>query len=234
MTKFNSSIVLLLVSVLCCASPIHAQIDRSSLSKFSMNVEAGMLPIKSTGTTSVNSLAGQLGINYNFWHFIMLGVYGRTIFYHGSTDVTSVDDKIIDLSSIEYNTIGASLGLRFRKYGIEIMPKLDVGYDLLVGRATDFPTNNKAFIDFRYWSLNPKLYIGYAFTPFMTIGANVGYHSQVSEIKGHKIAEFNPNAVNGAVFCSFFFRSGDYLPKKGKDSVGKYDNRDLMIPYFKK
>lgn len=209
-----------------------SQIDKNSLSKWSMNAEMGVLPIKSLSFGTAPGFLGQIGVNYNYRHFVSLGVFGQSLLYHASNDLLSLDEKTIDLSSISYSSFGPSLGFRFRAFNIEVMPKLDIGYNVLVGRAIDFPTNPKGFIDFRYLSLNPKLYVGYCFTPFMTIGANIGLNRQVHSYKGRELEEFNPNSVNGSLFVSFFFRSTDYLPKQPGDT-SKYSNKDIRIPYWK-
>jgi hypothetical protein len=219
--------------MLCSFYVSNAQIDKNSLSKWSLSAEMGVCPVKSTISETIYSVIGQMGVQYNYKHFVMIGAYGSTMFYHKNNDVPVIDTKIIDMNSIEYNTIGLSLGLRFRKWNLEVQPKLDVGYAFFVAKAVDYGVDRKSFLDYRYLTLNPKLYFGYCITPFTTLGLNVGYMTQKEVYKGKIISEFNPNGFNGSLFCSFFFRSKDYLPKKAStlDDKRKDENPSISIPF---
>lgn len=228
---------LILSTILMCSLTIQAQIDINSLSNWSLNAELGGIPVKSNNSATLYGVLGQLGLNYSFKHFGMIGVYGQTMFYHQNLDAITIDSKIIDMNSIDYSAAGLSLGFRFRKHKIEVTPKLDIGYNLFVAKAIDYNIDRTSFLDYRYLSLNPKLYLGYCVTPFTTFGVNGGYYSQVKAYKGNYINEFNPNGFNLSIYCSFFFRSNDFLPKEnkkdGKESEEKNSNKDIQIPYFK-
>lgn len=176
-------------------------------SNWSMGIELGVLPTKSQGSNDILSPIGQLEMAYKFGGKVRLCLIGQTMFYHQNNDLASIDGKIMDLSSTEYNGIGLGLGYLLRFGKLEIMPKMDVLYSIFLAKATDYnTTNSKNFIDNRYLSLNPKLYFGFRLNNSLTVGLNGGYNNQIIALKGQKYQSFDPNGLNGSFFLHFNLR----------------------------
>jgi hypothetical protein len=176
-------------------------------SNWSMGIECGVLPTKSKGSNDILSPIGQLEMAYNFGGKVRLSLIGQTMFYHQNNDLASIDGKIMDLSSTEYNSIGLGLGYLLRFGKLEIMPKIDVLYNMFLAKAIDYnTTNSKNFIDNRYVSLNPKLYFGFRLNNSLTVGLNGGFNNQIIALKGQKYQSFDPNGINGSLFFHFNFR----------------------------
>jgi len=182
-------------------------LDAGLFSNWSMGIELGVLPTKSQGSNDVLSPIGQLEIAYNFGGKVRLSLIGQTMFYHKNNDLTSIDGKIMDLSSTEYNSVGLGLGYLLRFGKLEVMPKIDVLYNIFLAKAIDYNTSNpKNFIDNRYLSLNPKLYFGLRLNNSVTIGLNCGFNNQITALKGQTLQSFDPNGMNGSLFFHFNFR----------------------------
>lgn len=172
-------------------------------SKLSIYLETGIIPIQSQNTETINCYQGQLGLEYNLIKNIHVGIFGQNILYHQNTEIANIDSKIIDLSSIEYNTLGISTGYKTKIKKIVIYPKLDFGYSFFLAKSLDFPTDKTEFLDYRYFSITPKLNFGYAITDGFTLGLNFGYNKQVFAFKGQLVEEFNPNSFTAGLFANF-------------------------------
>ena len=82
-----------------------------------IELEIGMTPIKSEGTETLNCYQGQLGLSYRLFSQWRTGLYGQTLHYYQNTNITNIDDKIIELGSIDYYTMGLYIAytLSFKK-----------------------------------------------------------------------------------------------------------------------
>jgi hypothetical protein len=169
--------------------------------RLSIYLQYNIIPIASQNTQTINCLQGQLGIDYKLFKNIQVGIFGQTILYHQNTDLANIDNKIIELSSIEYNTLGISTGYKTEINKFILYPKIDFGYSFFIAKSLDFPTDKTEFLDYRYLSITPKINFGYAITNGFTLGLNFGYNKQLLAFKGRIIDEFNPSSVNGGIFA---------------------------------
>lgn len=172
-------------------------------SKLSINLETGIIPIQSQNTNTILSYQGQLALEYNLFSKVQVGIFGQTLLYHQNSEIANIDNKIIDLSSIEYNTLGISTGYKTKINKLVIYPKIDFGYNLFLTKSLDFPTDKKEFLDYRYFSITPKLNLGYAITDGFTLGLNFGYNKQLLALKGKLLEEFNPSSFTAGIFGYF-------------------------------
>ena len=175
--------------------------SKDTLPKFSIYLETGIIPIKSQNTTTQICYQGQLAIIYNIKSNIQIGIFGQTLFYTGNNEIANIDNKIIELSSIEYNTCGIATGYKFQFNKIIINPKLDFGYNFFIAKSLDFPNDKNDFLDYRYLSITPKINLGYQITNGFTLGFNFGYNYQMTALKGKKLEEFNSNTIQGGIFA---------------------------------
>ena len=180
---------------------IAQKIDTNQFSKFSIYLETGIIPIQSQNATTQNCYQGQLALIYNIKSKIQIGIFGQTLLYTGNYEIANIDNKIIELSSIEYNTCGITTGYKFQFNKFILNPKLDFGYNFFLAKNLDFPNDKNEFLDYRYLSITPKLNLGYAITDGFTLGFNFGYNYQMNALKGKKIEEFNPNTLQGGIFA---------------------------------
>jgi len=195
--------IYLLSSVLFFFASLCAQKNLvNTTPKFSVNLETNITPISSINSTTQYCYQGQLGIEYRLIKNIQVGIFGQTLLYTGNTEIANIDNKIIELSSIEYNTLGITIGYKAKINRIIIYPKIDIGYNLFLAKSLDFPTDKKDFLDYRYLSITPKLNLGYSISEHTTLGINLGYNRQILVFKGQKLEEFNPNSMIGGVFCN--------------------------------
>jgi TonB dependent receptor len=171
----------------------------SNYSKLGIQLEAGMLPIQSLNSATINSYNGSLGLNYNLFSNFHIGLFGQSLLYHQNLDVANIDNKIIDLSSIEYNSVGLRLLYKIPLGKFSITPQLDASYDFFISKAIDFGQDKKAFLDYRYLTLTPKLNLGFNITESTMLGIFGGYNYQLTAIKGKQLEEFNPTGVTGGV-----------------------------------
>lgn len=177
--------------------------EKEKLPKWSMRLEIGILPISSINSKTILSFQGLLGMDYSIRQNFRLGVFGQSTFYHLNTDIANIDDKIIELSSIEYNSFGISSSYKIKSSKFIFIPRIDFSYNIFVAKSIGFTDDKTAFLDYRYLSLNPKINVGYAITDGFTLGLNLGYNKQVTAFKGRVLKEFNPNNINGGIFCEF-------------------------------
>ena len=180
---------------------IAQKVDTNQFSKFSIYLETGIIPIKSQNTTTQICYQGQLALIYNTKSKIQIGIFGQTLFYTGNNEIANIDNKIIELSSIEYNTCGITTGYKFQFNKIILNPKLDFSYNFFLAKSLDFPTDKNEFLDYRYLSINPKINLGYQITNGFTLGFNFGYNYQMTALKGKKLEEFNSNTIQGGIFA---------------------------------
>ncbi len=159
-----------------------------------IELEIGMTPIKSEGTETLNCYQGQLGLSYRLFSQWRTGLYGQTLHYYQNTNITNIDDKIIELGSIDYYTMGLYMAytLSFKK--IAMAPKLDFGYNIFTAKALDYNLDNTSFLDYRYLSITPKLGIDYQFSENFALGFFGGYNLQLTALKGQKIEAFDPSS----------------------------------------
>jgi len=141
-------------------------------------------------------------MEYNLLLKLHVGVYGQTLLYTGNYEIANIENKIIELSSISYNTLGISLGYKTQFNKIILYPKIDIGYNFFTAKSLDYSTDKNEFLDYRYLSMNPKINLGYAITDEFIVGINIGYNKQLLAFKGLKLEEFNPNSINGGLFVS--------------------------------
>ena len=180
---------------------IAQKIDTNQFSKFSIYLETGIIPIQSQNATTQNCYQGQLALIYNIKSKIQIGIFGQTLLYTGNYEIANIDNKIIELSSIEYNTCGITTGYKFQFNKIILNPKLDFSYNFFLAKSLDFPTDKNEFLDYRYLSINPKINLGYQITNGFTLGFNFGYNYQMTALKGKKLEEFNSNTIQGGIFA---------------------------------
>ena len=171
----------------------YAQKD-STQPRLFIEIEIGMSPVKSEGTESLNCYQGQLGLSYRIFSQWRPGLYGQTLHYYQNTNIANIDDKIIELGSIDYYTMGLFMAytLSFRKIGIT--PKLDMGYNIFNAKALDYDLDNTSFLDYRYLSITPKLGLDYQFSENFALGFFGGYNLQLTALKGQKLEAFDPSS----------------------------------------
>ena len=177
------------------------KVDTNQFSKFSIYLETNTIPIQSQNATTQICYQGQLAILYNIKSKIQIGIFGQTLLYTGNYEIANIDNKIIELSSIEYNTCGITTDYKFQFNKIILNPKLDFGYNLFIAKSLDFPTDKNEFLDYRYLSITPKINLGYQITDGFILGFNFGYNYQMTTLKGKKIEEFNTNTIQGGIFA---------------------------------
>ena len=185
---------------------LSQNIEKETKPKWSIYIEAGAVPIASLNSKTILSYQGQLGLEYNLFSKFQLGLFGQTLLYHQNTDIANIDNKIIELSSIEYNTLGLTTGYRLQLNKIVVCPRLDLGYNLFLAKSIDYPTDKTNFLDYRYLSLTPKVNLGYQLTDGFMLGFNLGYNQQMTALKGTKREEFNPNNYVVGLFGSVWIK----------------------------
>ena len=184
-----------------CGKSFSQKKSKDTIPKFSIYLETNAIPIKSQNSTTQICYQGQLAIIYNIKSNIQIGIFGQTLFYTGNNEIANIDNKIIELSSIEYNTCGIATGYKFQFNKIIINPKLDFGYNFFIAKSLDFPNDKNDFLDYRYLSITPKINLGYQITNGFTLGFNFGYNYQMTALKGKKLEEFNSNTIQGGIFA---------------------------------
>ena len=117
---------------------IGQKVDTNQFSKFSIYLETGIIPIKSQNTATQICYQGQLAILYNIKRKLQSGIFGQTLLYTGSYEIANIDNKIIELSSIEYNTCGITTSNKFQFNKIILNLKLDFGYNFFLAKSLDF------------------------------------------------------------------------------------------------
>lgn len=171
----------------------------SDISNWGIQIELGVLPVKSINTQTLNCYQGSLGLNYKLFSKFYMGIFGQTLMYHQNIDVASIDYKIIDLSSVEYNSVGLRLLFKLPMGKFSFQPQVDGSYNLFVAKAIDYEQDNKAFLDYQYLSICPKLNFGFNLTESTCISLFGGYNMQINAIKGKTIEEFNPSNYTGGL-----------------------------------
>ena len=177
------------------------KIDTSQFSRLSIYLETNIKPVASLSTKTILCYQGQLALEYNLFSRFQIGIFGQTLLYTGNYEIANIDNKIIELSSIEYNTCGITTGYKFQFNKIILNPKLDFSYNFFLAKSLDFPTDKNEFLDYRYLSINPKINLGYQITNGFTLGFNFGYNYQMTALKGKKLEEFNSNTIQGGIFA---------------------------------
>lgn len=173
--------------------PTQKKIYGSSTSHWSTVLEAGIQPVKSANYDTKTCYQGQLQVDYNLLGSFYTGLFGKTLFYYQNIDVVSIDNKIIDMGSIDYHSVGISLSYGIPLSRIAIVPKLDLSYDFFTAKAIDYTLDKTSFLDYRYLSLAPKLNIRYKISDGFSIGLYGGYQMQLTALKGAKIGAFDPS-----------------------------------------
>ena len=97
-----------------CGKSFSQKKSKDTIPKFSIYLETNAIPIKSQNSTTQICYQGQLAIIYNIKSNIQIGIFGQTLFYTGNNEIANIDNKIIELSSIEYNTCGIATGYKFQ------------------------------------------------------------------------------------------------------------------------
>ena len=179
------------------------KLETEKLPHWSMRLEMGILPISSINSKTIASFQGLLGMDYRLVNNFHIGIFGQNTLYHQNNDIANIDDKIIELSSIEYNSLGISPSYKFKTSKIIITPRIEFSYNIFVAKSIGFTDDKTAFLDYRYLSINPKINFGYAITDGVSLGLHLGFNRQISALKGKFLEEFNPNSINGGIFCEF-------------------------------
>lgn len=190
-------IVFLIVSFRSAAQ----KIDTSQFSRLSIYLETNIKPVASLNTKTILCYQGQLAIEYNLFSKFQIDIFGQTLLYSGNYELANIDNKIIELTSIEYNTCGIATGYKFQLNKIILNPKLDIGYNFFLVKSLDFPKDRNEFLDYRYLSITPKINLGFSISDGLTLGLNFGYYTQVTALKGSKLEEFNPNGIQSGIFA---------------------------------
>lgn len=190
-------IVFLIVSFRSAAQ----KIDTSQFSRLSIYLETNIKPVASLNTKTILCYQGQLAIEYNLFSKFQIDIFGQTLLYSGNYELANIDNKIIELTSIEYNTCGIATGYKFQLNKIILNPKLDIGYNFFLVKSLDFPKDRNEFLDYRYLSITPKINLGFSISDGLTLGLNIGYNKQVTALKGSKLEEFNPNGIQSGIFA---------------------------------
>lgn len=190
-------IVFLIVSFRSAAQ----KIDTSQFSRLSIYLETNIKPVASLNTKTILCYQGQLAIEYNLFSKFQIDIFGQTLLYSGNYELANIDNKIIELTSIEYNTCGIATGYKFQLNKIILNPKLDIGYNFFLVKSLDFPKDRNEFLDYRYLSITPKINLGFSISDGLTLGLNIGYYTQVTALKGSKLEEFNPNGIQSGIFA---------------------------------
>lgn len=196
----------LIFSMFSCYIIASQPIDSINLPKFNIYLETGVIPIKSLNNKTQYSFQGLLALNYRIIPNIHLGFFAQTILYTGNFEIANIDNKIIELSNIEYNSCGITFDYFLNLKKVILMAKIDFGYNFFLANGLDFPINKKDFLDYRYITLAPKFNFGYKFTNSFIIGINIGYNYQILAIKGKKLEEFNPNSFQTGIFTTFLIK----------------------------
>lgn len=173
---------------------LSQNLEKEKKPKWSIYLETGITPIFSQNSKTIFCYQGQLELEYNLFSKFQMGLFGQTLLYHQNTDIANIENKVIELSSIEYNTLGFSTGYKTQINKFIVYPKLDFGYNFFIAKSIDFPTDKTNFIDYRYFSIRPKVNLGYQFTEGFNLGLNISYNQQIIALKGNKLIEFDPSS----------------------------------------
>lgn len=171
----------------------YAQKD-STQPRLFIELEIGVTAVKSRGTETLNCYQGQLGLSYRLFSQWRTGLYGQTLHYYQNTNIANIGDKIIELGSIDYYTVGLFMAYTLSLKKIGLTPKLDFGYNIFNAKALDYDLDNTSFLDYRYLSVTPKLGIDYQFSENFALGFFGGFNLQLSALKGQKIEAFDPSS----------------------------------------
>jgi hypothetical protein len=125
------------------------KLETEKLPRWSMRLELGILPISSIHSKTIPSFQGLIGMNYQVFNKFHFGIFGQYTFYHQNTDIANIDDKIIELSSIEYNSFGLSPSYKFKTLQFILIPRIDLSYNIFVAKSIGFTDDRTAFLDYR-------------------------------------------------------------------------------------
>ncbi len=167
---------------------------QTSASRWNINLETGMIPVASENYQKLNCYQGLLSLGYRLFGGLDLGLFGQTLFYYQNLEASQLDNKIIDMGSMDYQTFGLSLAYDLPIKKLWLSPKVDIGYNIWNAKSIDYAQDNKAFLDYRYLSVCPKLRLGYSFNESLSLGIYGGYNMQLTALKGSKTELFNPTA----------------------------------------
>jgi len=186
---------------------LNSQRDTANnLSRLSILLETGILPVNSVNVTSFICYQGQLGLAYRIFPRFHFGLFGQTLYYYQNLEISNIDDKILEMGSVDYHTFGLFLSYRLGWKKIIVEPKLDLGYSIFNAKSIDYDIDNTSFIDYRYLSITPKLYLHYKVSESFSLGIYAGYNLQLNAIKGEKTNAFNPSnyvvGVSARVFVT--------------------------------
>ncbi|MFN6328854.1 MAG: hypothetical protein ACK4WA_08765 [Chitinophagales bacterium] len=163
-------------------------------SRWNFSIETGIIPVASENYQKLNCYQGLLSLGYKLFGELEIGLFGQTLFYYQNLEATQLDNKIIDMGSMDYHTFGLSLAYDIPIKKLWLSPKLDIGYNIWNAKAIDYAQDNKAFLDYRYLSVCPKLRLGYSFNESLSLGVYGGYNMQLTALKGSKTEIFNPTS----------------------------------------
>jgi hypothetical protein len=172
----------------------QSRLYQTSASRWNFSIETGMIPVASENYQKLNCYQGLLSIGYRLFGELELGLFGQTLFYYQNIEASQLDNKIVDMGSMDYQTFGLSLAYDIPIKKLWLSPKLDFGYNIWNAKAIDYAQDNKAFLDYRYLSVCPKLRLGYSFNESLSLGVYGGYNMQLTALKGSKTELFNPTA----------------------------------------
>ena len=173
----------------------QSRLYQTSASRWNMSIETGMIPVASENYQTLNFYQGLLSLGYKLFSELELGLFGQTLFYYQNIEASQLDNKIIDMGSMDYQTFGLSLAYDLPIKKLWMSPKLDLGYNIWNAKAIDYAQDNKAFLDYRYLSVCPKLRPGYYFNESLSPKIYGGYNMQLTALKGIKTEGFNPNCL---------------------------------------
>lgn len=179
----------------CICGKTFAQLDTiDNLSRLSILLEVGFLPVHSENTPTLSCYQGQLGLACRVFPKFHVGLFGQTLFYYQNLEISSIDDKIIEMGSVDYYTFGLFLSYRLGSKKLILEPKLDIGYSIFNAKSVDYELDPSSFLDYRYLSLAPKLNLHYRVSESFSLGIYGGYNLQLTALKGEKTKAFDPSS----------------------------------------
>jgi len=198
-------VLFIFILTFCLCGKTFTQLDTSdNLSRLSILLETGILPVHSENAPTLTCYQGQLGLAYRVLPRFHVGLYGQTLFYYQNLEISSIDDKIIEMGSIDYHTFGLFLAYRLGGKKIIVEPKLDIGYSIFNAKSVDYDLEPSSFLDYRYLSLAPKLNLHYKVSESFSLGIYGGYNLQLTALKGEKTKAFDPSSYVVGVSARVF------------------------------
>lgn len=171
-------------------------------SKFSSTIELNANPTSSD--VSLMNIFGQLALNFHVSDKLIIGPYfSNKITSSHNYETALVDGRSIELGSFKQYGVGLHLSYNLMPTSsVQLIPELRVGYNFYNMEATNFSTDNKAFIDHQYVNATPRLNIGFKLSDYTLLGLNAGYTLPLY-IKGDKNQAYNPQSPLFGLFVRF-------------------------------